>query len=339
MKNLVIFSIMLLGIWTALFVRSSSSKKERIKFLDFNHTNILKGYAILAVLFGHVGQYSGVNGIEYPAGVGVSLFLILSGYGIALSVKKNGLNKFWAKRFFRVLVPYILAEFLFFIVQGKDLSFTDVIMDFSLLKPLHPFGWYLHYILICYILFYAVWKIVKTDKRRMILLITLFATWFFIKSIVFIDEPFFLAARQMLAFPIGVFIGMKKQEYSEWNMKNIIFVGLIVSSTIMYVLLHLSYVDNLPILLYNFFALGTCTICALGIIGLTYSLKFLQNKGMAIIASFSFEIYIVHGYFIDILSNTEIALGGVAGFLLYTVAGSILLKCLTDLIAKKKNMR
>lgn len=310
MKNLIIFSIMLLGMWTILFIISSSSKKESIKFLDFNHTNILKGYAILAVLFGHVGQYSGVNGIEYPAGVGVSLFLILSGYGITLSVNKNGLNKFWIKRFSRVLVPYILAELIFLIVQGKALSFTNVIMDFSLLKPLHPFGWYLHYILVCYILFYVVWKVGKTDKQKIILLIALAATWFFIKSIVFIDEPFFLAARQMLAFPIGVFIGMKKLEDPEWSMKNIISIGLIVSSTAMYVLLHLPYLDNLPILLYNLFALGTCTICALGIIGFTYSLKFLQNKGMVIIASFSFEIYIVHGYFIESLSNTGNVLGG-----------------------------
>lgn len=57
-------------------------------------------------------------------------------------------------------------------------------------------------------------------------------------------------------------------------------------------------------------ALGTCTICALGIIGLTYSLKFLQNRGMMIISSISFEIYIVHGYFIDMLSNTKNAWGG-----------------------------
>lgn len=56
-------------------------------------------------------------------------------------------------------------------------------------------------------------------------------------------------------------------------------------------------------------ALGTCTICALGIIGLTYSLKFLQNRGMMIISSISFEIYIVHGYFIDMLSNTKNAWG------------------------------
>ncbi len=335
MKNLLLFFIMLLVIWSLLFIICSSAKQEKMEFLDFNHTNIIKGYAILAVLFGHVGQYSGVNGIEYPAGVGVSLFLILSGYGIVLSVKKNGLNRFWIKRFSRVFVPYILAEGIFFVVQGKDLSFTDIIMDFSLLKPLHSFGWYLHYILICYILFYAVWKIGRTDKERMILLITLFTAWFFIKSIVFIDEPFFLVARQMLAFPIGVYIGLRKDNYSEWSIKNSISVSLIVSSTITYAFLHLPNVNNLPIVFYNFFALGTCTTCALGILGLTYSLKFLQNKGMAIIASFSFEIYIVHGYVIDILNNAENALGGIAGFLLYTVVGSVLLKVLADFIYRK----
>lgn len=209
-------------------------------------------------------------------------------------------------------------------------------MDFSLLKPLHSFGWYLHYILICYILFYAVWKIDRTDKERMILLITLFTAWFFIKSIVFIDEPFFLAARQMLAFPIGVYIGLRKDKYSEWSIKNSISVSLIVSSTIMYVFLHLPNVNNLPIVLYNFLALGTCTTCALGIIGLTYSLKILQNKGMAVMASFSFEIYIIHGYFIDILNNAENACGGVVAFFLYTAAGSVLLKVLTDFICRKQ---
>lgn len=339
MNNLIIFSLLLLGLWGILFIISLSSKRESIKLLDFNHTNILKGYAIVAVLFGHVGQYSGVGGIEYPAGVGVSLFLILSGYRIAFSVKKNGLNKFWIKRFSRIFAPYIFAELIFFIAQGKDLSFTNIIMDFSFLKPLHPFGWYLHYILICYILFYIIWKIGETDKQRIVLLIVLFSTWFFIKSIIVIDEPFFLAARQMLAFPIGVFIGMKKLRAPEWSMKNIISLGLIVSSTTVYVLLHMPYLDNLPILLYNLFALGTCTVCALGIIGLTYSLKLLQNKGMVIIAGFSFEIYIVHGYFIDNLSNTGNVLGGVAKFIFYTAAGSILLKCLTDFIWKKKNMR
>lgn len=39
MKNVVIFSFMLLVVWTVLFVGSSLSKKKVL-----NHVNILKGY-------------------------------------------------------------------------------------------------------------------------------------------------------------------------------------------------------------------------------------------------------------------------------------------------------
>ena len=60
--------------------------------LDKNHTNILKGYALFAILFSHVGQFLSINAIELPGGIGVSLFLILSAYGITYSVEKNGLK-------------------------------------------------------------------------------------------------------------------------------------------------------------------------------------------------------------------------------------------------------
>lgn len=113
-------------------------------------------------------------------------------------------------------------------------------MDFSLLRKIHPFGWYLHYILVWYILIYVVWKVDKTGKQKIILLIALFSVWFFIKSIVFI-----------------------------------------------YAVLHLSRLNKLLIILYNFFAVKTCTIGVLGIIELAYSLKFLKNKGVVIVPSFS----------------------------------------------------
>ncbi|MBS6711888.1 MAG: acyltransferase family protein [Ruminococcus sp.] len=57
-----------------------------------------------------MGQYSNVNGIEYPAGVGVSLFLILSGYGLAMSYSKNGLAHYWTKKIQRVWIPYVFVQ-------------------------------------------------------------------------------------------------------------------------------------------------------------------------------------------------------------------------------------
>ena len=114
----------------------------------------------------------------------------------------------------------------------------------------------------------------------------------------------------MLAFPIGVAIGLRQLESRQYDSKKGSSLASIVGSTFLYALLHLPYLDNISIVLYNFMALGTCTMCALGIIGLTYSFRVLQNKGMIIVSSISFEIYIVHGYFIDIVSNSKNVWGG-----------------------------
>ena len=209
MKSLMLFTSVLFAIWCGLYIYSGKENKITT-FLDMEHTNILKGYAIFFVLVGHVGQYAGVNGIEYPAGVGVSLFLILSGYGITLSVEKHGLSRYWKKRILRVFVPYILAETVYMLIARPNRNIVDIILDFTLLKPTHPFGWYLHYILICYILFYIVNLLIKNYRYRMIGIGILFAGWFLVKSVWMIDETPFLQARQMLAFPLGMLLATKK---------------------------------------------------------------------------------------------------------------------------------
>ncbi len=61
-----------------------------LQYLNKAHTSIAKGYAALFILFAHIGQYTGVNGIELPGAIGVSIFIILSGYGLCISVKNGG---------------------------------------------------------------------------------------------------------------------------------------------------------------------------------------------------------------------------------------------------------
>jgi membrane-bound acyltransferase YfiQ involved in biofilm formation len=72
----------------------------------------LKGVAILAVIFGHVGYYlSSDTRFLYPlsimAGVGVNLFLFLSGYGLTLSNEEKPLSsiQFYRKRLGRLFIP------------------------------------------------------------------------------------------------------------------------------------------------------------------------------------------------------------------------------------------
>lgn len=88
-----------------------SCHNEKVELLDRNHTSILKGIAIMAVIFGHIGQYAGINGIEFPGGVGVSIFILFSGYGLAKSAKRNPIKlDFWKKRIVKLLIPYVIIR-------------------------------------------------------------------------------------------------------------------------------------------------------------------------------------------------------------------------------------
>lgn len=67
----------------------------------------------LMVLFSHFGSYLEVR-IFAPLGSGgVSIFLILSGYGLFISNWEKPLDKYWTKRFLRVLLPYWIVRVIF----------------------------------------------------------------------------------------------------------------------------------------------------------------------------------------------------------------------------------
>lgn len=62
-----------------------------------------KGIAIILVVLSHfAGLYTNLRYFSFFGGVGVSVFLILSGYGISSSIEKNKLNDFWKKRLISV---------------------------------------------------------------------------------------------------------------------------------------------------------------------------------------------------------------------------------------------
>lgn len=214
MKILLIFVLMVIVLWVVLEVWSVFQNKENsnIEFLNKEHTDILKGYAILGVLVGHVGQYSNVNGIEYPAGVGVSLFLILSGYGLAMSYSKNGLAHYWTKKIQRVWIPYVFAQLVDMLILTQKRDIGTIVLDFTFIKPMHPFGWYLRYLAVCYIIFFLVFLFIKNIRLLTASIFLCFFIWFLIRSLVIIDATPFLQARQMLAFPCGVLIGLNKNK-------------------------------------------------------------------------------------------------------------------------------
>ena len=155
-------------------------------------TTAIKGIAIILVIISHIGQFGyGIRMFVPLGGIGVAVFLILSGYGLMESFYRNGLKDFWKKRFLKVVIPYII----WIIVYSLYLYIRH--LPFSIDEIRY---WFVEYIIIWYFLFYISISITKSYK------------WLFlgVSAIVLLWMMPCLQAQQSLSFPIGMFISCHK---------------------------------------------------------------------------------------------------------------------------------
>lgn len=278
-----------------------SNKYNRdYSFFDRTHTTIIKGIGALLVLWGHVAISNGIRGVQFIAGAGVSLFLICSGYGIEESFKKNGLKSFWKNRIIKVIIPYYIICFAGYIILNvNQLSIRGLvrILDFE-------FQWYINYILINYVIFYALSRICKDNKRLLYIGIA-YSIWFILDSLFFasISAPF-LRARQMWAFLLGIIVSHKKEGteivFGKWPF---IFVNLFLGLGMM-LYTNTSFVKALPIILSNLLSLFTVVPLACAVIGFTLKCKLLfRNYSILLSGKVSYEIFLIHSNCLSLCSG------------------------------------
>lgn len=208
MKYFVLLTVLIFMCYLLGFIK----KPEKYQWMDRNYTTAIKGFSILTVVWAHSGAMLSVGGIQFVAGIGVALFLMCSGYGLEISYEKNRLKDFWRKRLIGVCLPFWIVELVGLLCTGT-FSIKTYLLDFSFLKPATSYGWFMGYIVICYLVFYAVKRLIKDSRMQMVTLFGAFAIWFVLESVFFAnpDMPF-LRARQMLSFPVGVLLALNKDK-------------------------------------------------------------------------------------------------------------------------------
>ena len=185
-------------------------KKTTQKFLDIDYTTNLRGIAILFVVLHHVSNTYNSNLFTPLGGIGVSMFLILSGYGLNESYHRKGLRNFWKSKLLRVIVPCWFVEIIFLFFES---SHFDSIVFIKHLLCIDR-NWYIRYLFYWYLLFYFSTKYF-TPKRIYILA---FIGLFFLFTLPEIE------AEQSIGFLSGLFISeftnIKKlicKEYLKWG--------------------------------------------------------------------------------------------------------------------------
>lgn len=264
-------------------------------------TTVFKGVAILMIVMGHVGQLVPFSRPFTPLGaIGVALFLLCSGFGIEKSFQKIGRKDYWKKRIINVWLPYALIELLC-VWHHPEVGVTGVIEDLLLIRPWHPFGWYMQVLFIWYILYY----LTSFLSRRLQI------AAFILASILIICFWTPLRAQNSLSFLIGILFARNEAKFLSFaNWKSLI-VAMILSAGIFVVRERVLRIEGFQETIgWNAFSLVYyMTLATFFYIILIMVCKPSNEKllrGFYMIGLISYEIYLVHGYTYAYLKSSEL---------------------------------
>lgn len=283
------------------------------KFFSSSVTQELKGFAILAVVFSHVGYFLVADHrflfpLSIMAGVGVNLFLFLSGYGLSVSAlaKPRSIGKFYVDRLGKLYVPMWICLGLFLIL---DFCLLGVRYEWSLIarsalgyfdhadiyRDINSPLWYLSLMIGYYLIFPLLWiRKAPWLSALMIYILTYYAL---------ASEPEFLKNVQglwqshLLAFPLGMVLAtwvansgalervVLRVKKWHWSLYGLVIVALV--ATIAYT----AYYSGVGKGLVIEERMGLLTM---GLVLALFLIKKAEFRLLSVFGLLSYEIYLLH---------------------------------------------
>ncbi len=183
-------------------------------------TTELKGLSIVMIVLSHIGYFLVSDTrflwpLSIMAGVGVNLFLFLSGFGLTASqLQKNlSIGGFYKKRLLKLFSPFWLSLIVFLLLDffllkisypweyiGK--AFVGIFTHANLYQDINSPLWYFTFILGYYLLF----PLVFSKKRPWIAATALYLVGYFLVRFEphQLDYVIYLYKVHIIAFPLGV---------------------------------------------------------------------------------------------------------------------------------------
>lgn len=291
----MLFSITILLL--VIFISGvKKTNKGDIKLMSIKHTNILRGIGAIMVVISHMGAFSGLRYFTPLGGIGVAIFLMCSGYGLHISYSNSGLNGYFKKRLLKILIPYWIVVIIYNIINLNSIELSLVVKQLLLIRTI-PYLWFVQLIIVEYVLFFIIYKLISSPKIRMYAIIVLSLPIFFVNNSLY--------AEQCLSFAIGIILAVKLNKIKDISKAKYSFIGLSMCfiGGVCLVLKQLPIADS-HYLIYNTLELGLKEITAMGVICLSYGIvKFKIVNMFERIGKYSYEIYLTHTLMIFIIKN------------------------------------
>ncbi len=291
----VIFGLVL------LLSAKSSSKKESF---GLELTSELKGFAILAIMFSHIGYFLSTDDhflfpLSILAGVAVNIFLFLSGFGLTMSQTLKPLNvwQFYKKRLINLFLPFLIVITSFFILDffllHKTYSGLTVIQSYlgffpkaNLYESLNAPLWYFTLILFYYLIFPVIY-IKKYPYISALILILI--SWLVLHNVSLPVDIGVWSLYQIhfLAFPLGMLFAQVIQRNFKISFRYRYLLILILLTIFIYLSFNTGVGESKELE-----QLDSLVTLFLAII--IFMLKPVDFKLFYIFGVYSYEIYLLH---------------------------------------------
>ena len=305
-------------------MQQSISKQADISALGRYNTTVYKGVAILSVMLCHfMGRFGhGITWFTPLGGIGVAVFLVLSGYGLTVSWEKTGHKAWWRKRLLSTFLPYFLIQIVAY-WPFHGFSVQSFLLDITLISPQYSNGWYLTYLLMWYIAFYLVMRFSVIRKFMFPIFAVLSLVSFFAFA-----KTYPLRAEQSFSFFAGVlFAKLNQEKISKIFRLRYGILSLFAGITFLGIK-QLPLIRNSGEYIYNLVELFIKLPCAIGLMIVLYCLlKHVHLRAIYWVGIVSYELYIVHGY---VLEQVPVTWWGGLLFVFITAVASTLIWLLLD---------
>jgi len=307
----------------------------------------LYGFSILWITLFHVFEINS-DKMNYPwvsslilknGGIGVDIFLFLSGISLYFSMKKlyakyDDLDKkkifkeFYKRRFSKILKVYICVCIPYFIIRYFIFTLNWMSFVKQIFFCMNKVGmfWFLGCIMLCYFIYPYIYYFMERDQKKIIyILVCVYVLMLFMILILY---PKFYYRVEILFSRIPIFIigclkGEKVYNSEEINTYFLLFMLLLLMTKgpVYYALNHWGYYGHIASLVGRLFrgALGVGTIFFI-IIMLPYFENTFINKFLCYVGSFTLEMYVVHIIIRDaLIVGVHLELTSQSQVLLYTI--------------------
>lgn len=291
---------------TLLVLACAASVRMRTSAgLSIEAVQELKGFAILAIVFSHIGYFLVADHrflfpLSTIAGVGVDLFLLVSGFGLAMSALKGTRSPldFYKRRLDKLLLPLWLALAALFsadyLVLGKSYGIAYMIHSFlgwfpsaDIFHDLDSPLWYLTLILFYYLVFPLLFS-----PRRPALSVALILVAGYLAhhlTLPLLSGVAHLHELHLWAFPLGIALAgiirsARIPNMAVWQRTGTLMVLVFAAC---YLALHQNIGSGIAI------EQATSVVTALLILAI-FSLKPFEVKLLSLFGLYSYEIYLFH---------------------------------------------